>query len=54
MHKETINAVKNADKRDPKDGWAPGGYMNMCTKCREAFLGDKYASTCASCAYECE
>lgn len=41
-----------ADSRPPKDGWAPGTYQCHCTECKNVFLGDKRATTCASCVYD--
>lgn len=40
------------DKRDPKNGWAPGDYYNKCHSCSEQFIGDKRAMTCSDCAYD--
>ena len=33
------------------NGWAPGGYTNICGTCKADFTGDKRAHTCAPCAY---
>ena len=35
-----------------KRGYAPGNYMNKCSKCGEVFVGDKKAWTCFSCVAE--
>ncbi len=41
----------NADKREPKGGWATGNYTRKCYTCDELFTGDKRAMTCSDCAY---
>lgn len=33
-------------------GWAPGDYLCKCYHCKEQFIGDKRATSCADCAYE--
>lgn len=44
--------VKKAqDMRREKGAWAPGNYYGTCFTCREQFLGYKYATSCAPCAY---
>lgn len=48
---ESIKRMKPADDRSPKGGWAPGGYMCLCSECDEHFIGDKRAYKCADCAY---
>jgi hypothetical protein len=40
------------DLRPKRGWWAPGGYMNTCTKCGDHFVGDKRAGMCADCAYK--
>lgn len=40
------------DKRKQKRGYAPGNYINICPTCKEKFLGDKRAFSCADCAYD--
>jgi hypothetical protein len=42
----------NCDKRPPRAGWAGGNYSNVCHICKQIFLGDKRAFTCAPCAYK--
>lgn len=42
---------KPEDKRSPRRGWAPGGYVCGCVKCGEQFTGEKRAYHCADCAY---
>jgi hypothetical protein len=39
------------DHRNKKGSWAPGDYVCKCCRCKEIFLGDKRATTCADCAY---
>ena len=39
------------DDRPKLKGWAPGGYIGKCSTCKESFIGDKRAITCADCAY---
>lgn len=41
-----------ADQRPPRGGWAPGRYFCKCVSCGDGFIGDKYAVTCADCAYK--
>lgn len=40
------------DERPKKGGWAPGNYLNKCSKCDREFIGDKRAWDCAHCAYD--
>jgi hypothetical protein len=42
--------MKEKDIRPQKDWWAPGDYTRQCKKCKNYFLGDKRAGTCAPCA----
>jgi hypothetical protein len=35
----------------PKDGWAPGAYMNNCRLCGETYVGDKLSWQCSKCVY---
>lgn len=44
--------IKPRDAREPRGGWAPGGYLCTCHSCKLWFTGDKRAVTCADCAYE--
>ena len=39
------------DSRPQRHGWAPGGYAVKCSTCGKRFSGDKWARTCAPCAY---
>jgi hypothetical protein len=39
------------DSRSPRAAWAPGDYLNRCITCRDRFMGDKRALSCADCAY---
>lgn len=39
------------DLRPKKGCWAPGSYMNRCSRCGESFTGDKRAAICSDCAY---
>lgn len=39
------------DSRAQRGTWAPGDYVCTCHKCKDAFIGDKRAVTCADCAY---
>lgn len=39
------------DQRPKRGFWAPGEYVNRCTRCHEQFIGDKMAMICADCAY---
>ena len=39
------------DERPKKGLWAPGFYANHCQHCGKQFVGDKWASSCADCAY---
>lgn len=48
---EAIKRMKPADSRPQHLGWAPGGYMCLCRRCEEHFIGDKRAIQCADCAY---
>jgi hypothetical protein len=40
------------DDRPQKGSWAPGMYMRKCVHCKDVFMGDKRATTCADCAYD--
>ena len=39
------------DTREARGGWAPGVYLNRCSRCNQLFTGDKRAYECAVCAY---
>lgn len=43
--------VPKEDSRPRKNSWAPGDYYCKCLDCKETFIGDKRALTCADCAY---
>lgn len=49
---EALKRTKAADDRPQRLGWAPGGYMCLCSRCESHFIGDKRAINCADCAYE--
>jgi hypothetical protein len=40
-----------ADPRPQYGAWAPGGYFCICVNCKQEFVGDKRALSCADCAY---
>ncbi len=46
-----VNDIKPEDDRPQRLGWAPGGYVCMCSRCGRGFIGDKRAVNCADCAY---
>jgi hypothetical protein len=48
---EAIKRTKPEDNRPQRLGWAPGGYLCLCSRCGEHFTGDKRAVNCADCAY---
>jgi hypothetical protein len=48
---EALKRTKASDQRPQRLGWAPGGYMSICCRCEEHFIGDKRAVNCADCAY---
>jgi hypothetical protein len=48
---EALKRMKPDDDRPQRLGWAPGGYMCLCSQCEEHFIGDKRAVQCADCAY---
>ena len=39
------------DKREARGGWAPGEYLNKCSRCNDWYIGDKRSFICADCAY---
>jgi hypothetical protein len=39
------------DTRPQKGWWAPGGYIRVCYKCGQGFIGDKRAGHCSDCEY---
>lgn len=45
-----VEKVKPKPGEYPIAGFAPGGYMNKCTRCEETFMGDKRAYNCEPCA----
>jgi hypothetical protein len=49
---EALKRMKPKDERPQHFGWAPGGYLGLCWKCEEHFIGAKHATSCADCAYE--
>lgn len=46
--------IQNAklDQREPRGGWAAGGYSCTCIQCKCSYYGDKRSWECADCAYE--
>ena len=50
--KLTFDASIKLDQRAPKNGWAHGGYINLCVRCNALFMGAKLATKCADCAYK--
>jgi hypothetical protein len=40
-----------AYQRPKRGGWAPGKYFCLCVHCKQEFIGDKRALSCATCAY---
>lgn len=46
-----MSIFTEGDKRPSVRGWAPGPYINLCSRCEEVFIGDKRATECADCAY---
>jgi hypothetical protein len=44
--------IPKEDSRPKRYRWAPGGYYCECFHCKELFIGDKRATTCADCAYK--
>ena len=51
---DLVRLIKDRNKREPRNGWAPGDYVRSCISCEEYFIGDKRAFRCASCAYKKE
>jgi 8-oxo-dGTP pyrophosphatase MutT (NUDIX family) len=47
---DIVNA-KREDIREPRNGWAPGGYLCICRGCEATYIGAKRSMTCADCAY---
>jgi hypothetical protein len=48
---ELIKETKAEDPREPRRGYARGGYLCHCLECDCNFTGDKRAYRCADCAY---
>ena len=46
-----LREVKS-DWRPRRGVWAPGEYLCACIYCKEMFMGDKRAGSCADCAYK--
>lgn len=45
-------SIPKEDNRPKRYLWAPGDYYCECFHCKELFIGDKRATTCADCAYK--
>ncbi len=44
--------ILKRDNRPAMGLYAPGNYINTCSKCNAGFVGDKRAVHCADCAYK--